>query len=182
MTTIPEPIAAEGAPKQFEIRHRWTDAVLYTGGGESLRDVVDHVLSACEPSGDCLVWTLSTVSGYGRFQFDGRRYHAHRVMWEAQNGPIPDEMLVLHRCDDRRCVNPNHLFLGTHADNMADMAAKGRSTRGRKLTAEHRRKVAIAGRGRIKSAETREKIAAGVRAFHAARAAESADSAAKEAA
>lgn len=162
--------STEATGQTFEIKNRYTGAVLYTGGGESLVEAVERVVSASEWSGDCLLWKLSTVGGYGRFTIGGQRHYAHRVMWAAENGAIPAGMLVLHRCDDRRCVNPKHLFLGTHADNMADMAAKGRSTRGRKLTAEHRRKVAFAGRGRIQSAETRAKIAAAVRAYRSSEA------------
>lgn len=85
--------------------------------------------------GACWLWTACTYGGgYGSFGLGGRTQYAHRVAYELEVGPIPGGLHVLHRCDVRRCVNPAHLFLGTNADNAADMVSKGRQSRG----AEHR--------------------------------------------
>lgn len=74
--------------------------------------------------------------GYVRYKrkVNGRwkNVSAHREAWEAINGPIPPGLFVLHKCDNRRCREPEHLFLGTHQDNMADCKAKGRTRIGRR--------------------------------------------------
>ncbi len=64
--------------------------------------------------------------GYGRVWYQGRRWQAHRLMWILNRGPVDDELLVLHRCDNRRCFNLEHLWVGTDLDNRNDALEKGR--------------------------------------------------------
>ena len=71
---------------------------------------------------------IQSNRGYGWFCFRQKTVRAHRASWELHNGPIPNGLHVLHKCDVRCCVNPDHLFLGTHLDNMRDRHLKGRST------------------------------------------------------
>jgi hypothetical protein len=87
---------------------------------------------------DCWEWQARSISdgyGYLTISFGGgcqpaRRFRAHRLSWVIANGPIPDALGILHKCDNRLCVNPIHLFTGTHRDNMEDMVSKGRSATG----------------------------------------------------
>lgn len=76
----------------------------------------------------CWEWQAKRFdNGYGSFAVSrNKNQGAHRVAWELTNGPIPAGMSVLHHCDNRPCVRPDHLFLGTQLDNMRDMLAKGR--------------------------------------------------------
>lgn len=66
---------------------------------------------------------------YGRITVNGKKILAHRYAWELKNGPIPAGLHALHKCDNPKCCNPDHIFLGTHKENMADMVRKGRSNK-----------------------------------------------------
>jgi hypothetical protein len=80
----------------------------------------------------CWMWLGGRFDrGYGRFNPEGKiSVRAHRYAWEVTNGPIPDGLIVCHRCDVPLCVNPAHLFLGTHKDNAQDRERKGRGIYG----------------------------------------------------
>lgn len=98
------------------------------------RDMTDDerfdYYTAPSPFG-CLLWTGSVRnSKYGQFLAGGKSWSAHRYAYQRAHGPIPAGLFVCHRCDEPRCVNPEHLFLGTHDDNTVDMVKKARSAAG----------------------------------------------------
>lgn len=83
---------------------------------------------------ECWEWLASKYGkGYGRFWIHSKQWAAHRVAWVLTFGPIPEGLLVCHHCDSPGCCNPYHLFLGTHADNMADATKKDRVPKGEQV-------------------------------------------------
>lgn len=113
--------------------------------------------SRVEKTEGCWLWTAGTVrSGYGALFCggrDGQMIRTHRFSWLLHFGPIPDGLLVCHRCDVRRCVRPDHLFLGTQAENMTDKVIKGRA--GRKLNPQSVREI----RDRLRAGESQVAVA-----------------------
>jgi len=117
--------------KSFKGRRERRFCSLWCARHSRIIEPAQKFLSYIESQGDgCWNWTGHIHhSGYGMYRSDG----AHRFSYEKDKGQIPDGLWVLHTCDNRKCVNPAHLFLGTVQDNVDDMHAKGRA---RKATGE----------------------------------------------
>jgi hypothetical protein len=112
--------------------------------GRRRRSLEERFWEKVDKSGDCWLWTGATYrNGYGNiWDYDrGRKVLAHRVAYELANGEIPEGLLVCHICDVRLCVTPAHLWVGTHGDNLSDMAMKGRSTKGRPSPQKGRKRL-----------------------------------------
>ena len=114
------------------------------------RPVADRFWEKVTKTENCWLWTGNrNRDGYGELgvaktpSLPGGLMRAHRLSWEIHYGPIPDKMDVLHTCDVPPCVRPDHLFLGSHTDNMKDMARKGRSNLGERCPLAKLRAVDI---------------------------------------
>lgn len=112
---------ARASLRKFSTRHAWAS------NAERVRAHVDIT------AGGCWEWQGSlSADGYGKIMVAGKTWRAHRFSYESFVGPISDDQLVLHRCDNPPCVNPDHLYLGDQMRNERDKVERGRSPAGEK--------------------------------------------------
>lgn len=131
--------------------------------GLEKRPVDDRFWEKVDISGadDCWAWLGATLtSGYGSFHLKGKSCTAHRLAYILTVGEIADGLHIRHKCDNPICCNPAHLETGTHADNMRDMAERGRAS----VSEETKKLISIARLGKKLSSEHREKLSAAAKA------------------
>ena len=98
------------------------------GTTDGLTDLDKFMRKVVVAGNGCWEWNgYINDSGYGRYRLKNKKTLAHRAAWLLLRGPIPNDLLVLHHCDNPKCVNPDHLYLGTNGDNMRDCARRGRN-------------------------------------------------------
>lgn len=121
--------AKNPAERESEVLYRFFRRSPGAGRGEEKRPIHERLINRVV-FGMTTCWHFCgprTKFGYGRITVRNRMTMVHRLSYEAFVGPIPDGMFVLHRCDNRACINPEHLWIGTQGDNMRDCHAKGRA-------------------------------------------------------
>jgi hypothetical protein len=102
-------------------------------------EILERLFNKVKENNGCWEFLGASRQGYGSLKVSGKVIDTHRLSWIMHNGPIPSGMYVCHKCDNPKCVNPEHLFLGTHSDNMKDAYKKGRvSVEGVKFTIGHK--------------------------------------------
>lgn len=109
--------------------NRWVNGERRRSLSAKRQDYVAVFWSRVERTSSCWNWAGSlSACGYGQFRFGDKQRRVHRLAWTLKRGPIPVGLWVLHHCDNRRCVNPAHLYLGTAQDNADDRVRRGRAT------------------------------------------------------
>lgn len=144
-----KPFEQGGRQKHNFLRAKYCGRVCYCASKKFTQEqALAAYWSKVDKGEHCWLWTAATNDdGYGHFRStEGKYVNAHRFSYQLHKGAIPAGLTVMHSCDKRHCVNPDHLSLGTHAQNMADCKAKGRSTWGEKnkrnkLTASQVREI-----------------------------------------
>lgn len=100
-------------------------------------NTVDRFFSKIKKTDSCWIWESDIQNGYGYFQVrvnkKTKKIYAHRYSWIIANGEIPEKLCICHTCDNRICVNPLHMFLGTLKDNRRDCVEKNRQAKGEKI-------------------------------------------------
>lgn len=128
----PSPIAKRNNPKLGHIKGQPARFIVgHHNKVRPLRPVEDRFWEKVDRLGDneCWLWTAGDDGkGYGQLRVDGQALKAHRISYELHYGPIPDGFEVCHDCDNPSCVNPAHLQIGTHKENMHDSISKGRAS------------------------------------------------------
>ena len=103
-------------------------SIIRRASGMTIAERLDYY-SIPEPNSGCVLWFgSSTPAGYGQLRWRGKNHRATHLAWEVAHGrPFPPGMFACHKCDVPACINPRHIFVGTNADNVADMRRKGRA-------------------------------------------------------
>lgn len=96
----------------------------------------EKFLSLLRDTKECIEWPLSKIgdTGYGKVKYQGRTWRAHRLSYVLTNGDIPEKFFVCHTCDNKLCINPTHLYVGSPSDNISDSMRRGGRNDSKKLS------------------------------------------------